>query len=128
MGNPDTTFITVPNVPFLTGMRKIRDYGGLAKSVGINVLKKGLATPFINISFSGLLWGYEDELPCNSLPRPDECGAAEGEVDLFADDGDDEDGEFISDEVIFCQRLVTMSECLETISVTKKQSALNVYL
>ena len=73
-------------MPYLTGMRKIRDYEGIKKTVGMNVLKKGLATPFINISFSGLLWGYNDELPCNSIGRPDGCGPAEGEVDLFADE------------------------------------------
>ena len=77
-------------MPYLTGMRKIRDYEGIKKTVGMNVLKKGLATPFINISFSGLLWGYNDELPCNSIGRPDGCGPAEGEVDLFADDDDGE--------------------------------------
>ena len=92
MGNPDETYITVPNVPYLTGMRKIKNYAGIKKSVGINVLKTGRATPFINITFSGLLWGYEDELPCNSMGRPDGCGPAEGEVDLFAND-DDDDGE-----------------------------------
>ena len=89
VGNPETTFITVPNVPYLTGMRKIRDYTGIMKSAGINVLSQGLATPFINISFSGLLWGYEDELPCSSMARPDGCGPAEGEVDLFANSDDD---------------------------------------
>ena len=93
VGNPDKTYITVPNVPYLTGMRKIRNYSGFMKTAGINVLKKGLATPFINITFSGLLWGYEDELPCGSLARPDGCGAAEGEVDLFAND--DDDGELL---------------------------------
>lgn len=91
VGNPDKTYITVPNVPYLTGMRKIKNYEGLKKSVGINVLKTGRATPFINITFSGLLWGYEDELPCNSMGRPDGCGPAEGEVDLFAGDDDDDD-------------------------------------
>ena len=93
VGNPDKTYITVPNVPYLTGMRKIRNYRSFMKTAGINVLSKGLATPFINITFSGLLWGYEDELPCGSLARPDGCGAAEGEVDLFAND--DDDGELL---------------------------------
>jgi len=90
VSDPETTFITVPNVPYLTGMRKIRDYPTWKKNVGLNILKKGLATPFINVSFAGLLWGYNDELPCDKLPRPDECGAAEGEVDIFAQ-GDDSD-------------------------------------
>ena len=53
------------------------------------ILNVGRATPFINVSFSGLLWGYKDELPCNNLPRPDECGVAKGQLDLF----DQEDSE-----------------------------------
>merc|ERR1711970_474918 len=47
-------------------------------------------TPFINVSFSGLLWGYHDELPCFKLPRPQECGLEEGTMDIFADSDDDE--------------------------------------
>merc|ERR1712123_47745 len=89
-GDPDTTFITVPNIPLLTGFRKIKD-AGWSKSTMAGVIRKtGLGTPFINVSFSGLLWGYHDELPCLSLARPDGCGQAEGEVDLFAADGEDE--------------------------------------
>ena len=45
----------------------------------------------INCIFVGLLWGYNDELPCNSLPRPDECGAAADETDIFGADEDEED-------------------------------------
>merc|ERR1711892_1556908 len=89
-GDPDTAFITVPNVPLLTGFRKIKD-AGWSKSTMAGVIKMtGLGTPFINVSFSGLLWGYHDELPCLSLARPDGCGQAEGEVDLFAADGEDD--------------------------------------
>jgi len=90
-GDPDKTFITVPNIPFLTGMAKIRDMA-VGKGIGQNlILNTGLGKPFINVSFSGLLWGYNDELPCNSLPRPDECGPPPGQIDIFADGGDDED-------------------------------------
>lgn len=91
-GDPDKTFITVPNIPFLTGMSKIRNLDGIAKTIGSNiVLGTGLATPFINVSFSGLLWGYNDELPCRSLDRPDECPDLNA-VDIFNDDEDsDED-------------------------------------
>ena len=89
MGDPDTTFITVPNIPLLTGFSKIRDMGW-GKGTAANVVKNtGLGTPFINVSFSGLLWGYNDELPCMNLARPEECGAAEGEIDIFAEDADD---------------------------------------
>merc|ERR1712123_423025 len=92
-GDPDTTFITVPNIPLLTGFRKIKD-AGWSKNTMAGVIKKtGLGTPFINVSFSGLLWGYHDELPCLSLARPDGCGQSEGEVDLFADDDEVDWGE-----------------------------------
>jgi len=97
VGDPDTTFLTVPNVPLLTGFRKIRDAWG--KTAQMNAIKNtGLGTPFINVSFTGLLWGYHDELPCLKMARPNECGAAEGEVDIFADDDDDDGGSWSDDE------------------------------
>eukprot|EP00091_Calanus_sinicus_P012189 TRINITY_DN27676_c0_g1_i1.p1 TRINITY_DN27676_c0_g1~~TRINITY_DN27676_c0_g1_i1.p1 ORF type:complete len:136 (-),score=59.40 TRINITY_DN27676_c0_g1_i1:352-759(-) len=93
VGDPDTTFLTVPNIPLLTGFSKIKDLGW-GKGTAADVVKNtGLGTPFINISFTGLLWGYNDELPCMSLSRPEECGAPEGEVDIFADDADDDWGD-----------------------------------
>ena len=50
----------------------------------------GLGTPFINITFSGLLWGYQDELPCSSLNRPAGC-AVPGELDIFNEEWEDDD-------------------------------------
>jgi len=89
-GDPDTTFITVPNIPLLTAFRKVRD-AGMSKGLQVSVMKNtGLGTPFINISFSGLLWGYQDDLPCFNLPVPDGC-TAPGEVDLFNNDDYDDD-------------------------------------
>ena len=51
----------------------------------------GLGTPFINVSFSGLLWGYNDELPCREHALPDECVVEDddGDVDVFGNDDDD---------------------------------------
>jgi len=58
-----------------------------------SVIKRtGLGTPFINVSFSGLLWGYKDELPCVNHARPEHCPPPPGEEDIFADNGDDDDG------------------------------------
>lgn len=57
------------------------------------ITQVGRGTPFINVSFSGLLWGYNDELPCNSLTRPAECPAAPDEVDIFSQDSDGDDGD-----------------------------------
>lgn len=92
IGDPDTTFITVPNIPLFTGMAKIRELGW-GKGTAANLIQTtGLGTPFINVSISGLLWGYNDELPCLTLSRPEECGVSEGEVDLFAEEDEEEDG------------------------------------
>ena len=51
----------------------------------------GLGTPFINVSFTGFLWGYNDELPCISMSRPDGFEAPEADADIFANDYDDEE-------------------------------------
>lgn len=94
-GSADTTYITVPNIPFLTGLSSIRKQDeGMAKSLKSKViLTTGLGKPFINVSFSGLLWGYNDELPCFSHARPDGCPPPEGEIDIFAEDDDEGWGE-----------------------------------
>ena len=62
------------------------------------VLDDGLGTPFINVSFSGLLWGYEDDLYCLELDVPKGCNkgndpfsAGGGGDDPFGGDGDDWD-------------------------------------
>ena len=88
-GSPETTFITVPNIPFLTGMSSIKN--SYMKDIAAKVvLSTGHGKPFINVSVSGLLWGYKDDLPCHNLPRPNECPPAEGEIDIFAEEDDDE--------------------------------------
>jgi len=98
-GDPDTTFLTVPNIPMLTGLHKVKNDEKWKKEVGEELMRNlGRGELFVNVSFTGLLWGYNDELPCNSLDRPAECGAAEGEVDIFAESDDqgwdeDEDAE-----------------------------------
>jgi len=92
VGNPDETIITVPNIPYLTGMHKIKDMGaGAFKDAGKKILEKGLAKPFIDVSFSGLLWGYNDDLPCNSLARPDECPDKYA-IDIFDEEEEEDEG------------------------------------
>ena len=49
------------------------------------------------MSFSGLLWGYNDELPCFTKSRPNECGEDEEELDLFDSDSDDSDDDWEDD-------------------------------
>jgi hypothetical protein len=58
VGDPDTTYLTVPNIPLLTAFSKVRDWWSIKKSVAmVMIMKQGAGTPFINITFSGLLWG-----------------------------------------------------------------------
>ena len=40
---------------------------------------------------SGLLWGYNDDLPCNSLARPDECPDKYA-IDIFDEEEEEEEG------------------------------------
>ena len=47
----------------------------------------GLGTPFVNVSFSGLLWGYEDELYCLKNPVPRGCKKGDSP---FGEDYEDE--------------------------------------
>ena len=55
----------------------------------------GLPGPFINVTFSGLLWGYEDELPCLKLRTPKGCDKGNspfgGDSNDWGDDGDEWD-------------------------------------
>jgi len=96
--DPDTTYLTVPNVPFLTGLHKVKDDSVTKKAIAEEFMKSlGRGTPFINVSFSGLLWGYEDELPCNELVRPEKCGPPPGEVDIFAESEDEDDTEVVEE-------------------------------
>ena len=47
-GDPDTTLITVPNIPFWTGVHKGQKKGGYAKGLAYGVVNdNGLAEPFI---------------------------------------------------------------------------------
>jgi len=99
VGDPDTTFLTVPNIPLLTAFDKIRNYGWIKKSIGKGlIMAQGRGTPFINVSFSGLLWGYEDEMPCMKLYKPAECYAAEAEAASEAPAEDDDDWEDDGDD------------------------------
>jgi len=100
VGNPDTTYLTVPNIPLLTGFHKIRGtFGGFISTGDIAlklITKSGRGTPFVNVTFTELLWGYYDAMPCVNLARPWDCPAPPEEVAMNMDFdsgwGDDEDG------------------------------------
>ena len=49
-----------------------------------------MGTPFVNVTIDGLLWGYEDELPCLPLDVPKGCNKGS---DPFSGDDDPFEGE-----------------------------------
>jgi len=106
VGNPDTTYLTVPNIPLLTGFHKIRGtFGGMFSTGGIAlklITKSGRGTPFVNVTFTELLWGYYDSMPCVNLARPYDCPAPPEEVamNMDFDSGwdNDEDDDWDNDE------------------------------
>eukprot|EP00095_Tigriopus_kingsejongensis_P003740 maker-scaffold1209_size55568-snap-gene-0.8 protein:Tk03740 transcript:maker-scaffold1209_size55568-snap-gene-0.8-mRNA-1 annotation:"scavenger receptor class b member 1-like" len=102
--DPERDFITIPNIPMWTGMNGLRSKTGIAKSIGEGlVTSNGLGTPFINITFGGLLWGYQDELPCLKLDRPSECATGE-ESPFAASSGGDDFGDDEGDDWDFKRR------------------------
>jgi len=96
-GDPDTTYLTVPNIPLLTGFHKIRgSFDGIFSTGGIAlnlITKSGRGTPFVNVSFTELLWGYYDAMPCVNLARPWDCPAPPEEVVMNMDFEDDDWGD-----------------------------------
>lgn len=94
--NLENFYLTVPNIPYWTGLNKARKQK-VGKSLGIGLVTgNGLATPFINVSFGGLMWGYNDELPCLPLSLPAGCGSggsvgSDGDSFGDADFGDEDD-------------------------------------
>jgi hypothetical protein len=78
----------------LTGFRKIKAKQGWVKQIHLDFYQKtGLGTPFINVSLSGLLWGYNDELPCMKLKKPDHCPLYYFDDVHWSDYGEDEWGD-----------------------------------
>ena len=65
--DPDKDYMTFPNIPYWTGLNGARKAGWKKGAMLGFITGNGRATPFINETLSGLLWGYEDELPCLKL-------------------------------------------------------------
>ena len=88
--DPDNDFVTVPNIPLWTGLNSLRGKSDFAKDLGRPlIVGTGRGAPFISVSFSGLLWGYEDDLPCLKLKPPKGCKTLEGDTPFAADDEED---------------------------------------
>ena len=58
--------MTFPNIPYWTGINGAQRAGGFKKGIVLGfVTGTGLNKPFVNVTLSELLWGYDtDELPC----------------------------------------------------------------
>jgi len=94
VSDPREDLITAPNVPFLSVLHKVRKEGDYAKAVARELaMQNGAASPFITVSFHGLLWGYNDDLPCVMLTRPNECGLKKGDIDIFGSDDEEEEAD-----------------------------------
>ncbi len=93
--DPYTDVMTVPNIPLWTGLNGLKGQSQFAKDVGRSlIVENGLGLPFINVTFDGLLWGYEDDLPCLRLDRPKGCAGSEDDDDPFSEDGWGDDDEW----------------------------------
>ena len=92
--DPKKDWLIIPNIPLWTGLHGADTPGkkGIARDI---VTQNGLGTPFINVTFHGLLWGYDDELPCLKLDVPSGCASEDdpfgGGSSDDADFGDDDD-------------------------------------
>jgi len=131
VGNPDTTYLTVPNIPLLTGFHKIRGtFGGMFSTGGIAlklITKSGRGTPFVNVTFTELLWGYYDSMPCVNLARPYDCPAPPEEVamnmdfDSGWDNDEDDDWDNDEDDDWKRKKRETMKKKEETVEKTRKK-------
>ena len=97
--DPDKDILTLPNIPYWTGLNGARKLApGFKRNTVISYIRgTGLATPFIDVTLSGLLWGYEDELPCLKMQdkKPDECSTEEN---VFGGDYEDDDSDSWGDD------------------------------
>ena len=79
--DPDKDVLTFPNIPYWTGLNGARrlDKNGFVSGIKRGkiiefVRTVGSGKPFIDLTLTELLWGYEDELPCLKGPeKPSEC-------------------------------------------------------
>ena len=54
--DPYNDWVTVPNIPFWTGLHKAAP--GAAKGIARDIVNlNGRGTPFVNVTFDQLLWG-----------------------------------------------------------------------
>ena len=86
----------MPNIPLIRALRQVKDMGWSKETAVKIITGTGLGTLFINVTVSGLLWGYHDELPCIRLQRPPLCqdysiNSFSGDEDSLEDDWGDDD-------------------------------------
>ena len=73
------------------------------------MLTEASASPFVSVTFDGLLWGYQDELPCLPLEVPKGCNKG-NEDDPFSSDDDDAFGDAGDDWDDFKRRKRSLSD------------------
>ncbi len=72
--DPYTDVVTVPNIPLWTGLNALKHKSDYERDIGRElVVGTGRGKPFVDVTFDGLLWGYDDELPCLRLDYPAGC-------------------------------------------------------
>jgi hypothetical protein len=79
--DPESVFVTVPNIPLWTALNKISREGGphLVFEAVLDAAKES-PEPFVRVSVGGLLWGHETNLPCVTMPNYFACGNASAET------------------------------------------------
>jgi hypothetical protein len=88
--DPDGDVFTVPNVPLWTGLNSLGS--GLREAKRWFMLGQGgRNTPFVNVTVNGLLWGYEDAMPCLKVKLPERCRDQSGVTSPVAGWDDEED-------------------------------------
>jgi len=94
--NPYEDVVTVPNIPLWTGLHQLKKSG--ADGLADYLAGQGLGTPFVDVTFDGLLWGYKDELPCAKMDKPAGCFSNKESNSPFSqqspDDFEDEEDSF----------------------------------
>ena len=96
--DPFKDYVTVPNIPLWTALNSQKRASQLARDfVRSTVSGNGLKTPFINVTFNGLLWGYQDDLPCLKLDKPGNCPDDTPFGSTSEDDWGDDDDDWGSD-------------------------------
>ena len=102
--DPDKDILTLPNIPYWTALNGVsKEPPGFKRSTIIDFTtnkKYGRGKPFINVTFSQYLWGYEDEFPCLKIQdqKPSDCYSEKSVFRDYYEEDDDGWGEESDDD------------------------------